>query len=200
LIKSLGIDGSWLFEPDIKQDDRGYFLEWYRAAEFNGALGYNLEVAQANCSVSRRGVIRGVHFAAVPPGQAKYVTCVAGAVFDVTVDLRVGSPTFGQWVSVQLDEEQRLAVFLQEGLGHGFMALSETATVMYLCSTPYTPSIEHGIHPLDPDLRVDWPLDADMILSGKDAAAPALAEARSSGLLPEYAACLDYGGKLRDMS
>ena len=200
MIKSLGIDGAWLFEPDIKQDDRGYFLEWYRAAEFKDALGYNLDVAQANCSVSRRGVIRGIHFASVPPGQSKYVTCAAGAVFDVAVDLRVGSPTFGQWASVRLDEEQRLAVFLEEGFGHGFMALSESATVMYLCSTPYAPGNEHGIHPLDPDLRIDWPPEADMILSGKDAAARALAEVRGSGLLPDYAACLDFAGRLRDMS
>src|SRR5450631_1601773 len=118
-----GIDGAWIFTPRILSDSRGSFLEWFRAGELTASLGYQPEVAQANCSVSRRGVIRGIHFADVPPGQAKYVTCVNGAILDVVVDLRVGSPGFGRWTAVRLDDENRRAVFVAEGLGHAFMAI-----------------------------------------------------------------------------
>ena len=93
-MESLSIDGAWAFTPPIHRDDRGSFHEWYRGGELAESLGYRLDIAQANCSVSRRGVIRGIHFADVPPGQAKYVSCVAGAILDVVVDLRAGSPTF----------------------------------------------------------------------------------------------------------
>src|SRR5580700_3016500 len=148
----LDIEGSWVFTPHIHNDARGSFLEWFRDVEFQAAVGYRPETMQGNCSVSRRGVLRGIHFADVPPGQAKYVTCVSGAIVDVIVDLRVGSAGFGTWQAVRLDDQDRRAVFLTEGLGHGFMALSEEATVLYLCSTPYAPQREHGIHPLDPDL------------------------------------------------
>ena len=96
-------------------------------------------MAQANCSVSAAGVLRGLHFSELPPSQAKYVTCVSGAVFDVVVDIRVGSPTYGQWDSVRLDDRDRRSVYLSEGLAHGFMALEDDSTVMYLCSTPYAP-------------------------------------------------------------
>ncbi len=181
-------------------DDRGSFAEAFRGAEFAADLGYQLSVAQVNCSVSRRGVIRGIHYADVPPGQAKYVICVAGAVLDVVVDLRVGSPGFGRWETVRLDDQDRRAVFLAEGLGHGFMALSEQATVLYLCSTPYAPGREHGVHPLDPALGIAWPPDGlaeAPILSDKDAAAPALDEALRSGLLPSYEDCAANTTRLR---
>ena len=156
------------------------FLEWFRDASFQVAVGYRLETAQGNCSVSRRGVLRGIHFADVPPGQAKYVTCVSGAVIDVIVDLRVGSAGFGIWQAVRLDDQDRRAVFLTEGLGHGFMALSEEATVLYLCSTPYAPEREHGIHPLDLDLGITWPDGLEPVLSDKDAVAP-IAEGGAGG-------------------
>src|SRR5271170_4270885 len=136
-MEPMGIAGAWTFTPAVHRDERGYFLEWFRARELSESLGYWPETAQANCSVSRRGVIRGIHFASVPPGQAKYVTCVSGAVLDVVVDLRVGSPSFGRWEAVRLDDDSRRAVFLAEGLGHAFTALSEEATVIYLCSTAY---------------------------------------------------------------
>ena len=193
----LNIEGSWVFTPRIYQDPRGDFLEWFRDADFQAAVGYRPETAQGNCSVSRRGVLRGIHFADVPPGQAKYVTCVSGAVMDVIVDLRVGSPGFGTWQAVRLDDQDRRAVFLTEGLGHGFMALSEEATVLYLCSTPYAPEREHGIHPLDPDLGITWPDGLDPVLSDKDAAAPSLKEALAAELLPDYGECLAYRESLR---
>src|SRR6476619_6423858 len=191
------IGGAWTFTPALHRDDRGYFLEWFQAGELSESLGYRPEIAQANCSVSRRGVVRGVHFASVPPGQAKYVTCVSGAVLDVIVDVRVGSPSYGHWEAVRLDDTSRRAVFLAEGLGHAFTAISDEATVIYLCSTPYSPGREHGVHPLDPDIGIEWPTDAKPVLSGKDAAAPTLEQARQAGLLPAYADCEAYLESLR---
>ncbi|MDX2597527.1 MULTISPECIES: dTDP-4-dehydrorhamnose 3,5-epimerase [Streptomyces] len=196
-MRQLGIADAWVLEPKVFPDDRGSFHEWYRGAEFRAATGYDLTLAQANCSVSRRGVLRGVHFADVPPGQAKYVTCVRGAVLDVVVDIRVGSPTFGRWEAVRLDDDTRHAVFLAEGLGHAFMALTDDATVVYLCSAGYAPGREHGVHPLDPGLGIAWPEDAEPVLSGKDAEAPTLAEAERSGLLPSYADCSAHYERLR---
>ncbi|MEV7891522.1 dTDP-4-dehydrorhamnose 3,5-epimerase [Streptomyces sp. NPDC002817] len=196
-MRPLGIEGAWVLEPKVFPDERGSFHEWYRGEEFREATGYDLSLAQANCSVSKRGVLRGVHFADVPPGQAKYVTCVRGAVLDVVVDVRVGSPTFGSWEAVRLDDDTRHAVFLAEGLGHAFMALTDDATVVYLCSTGYAPGREHGVHPLDPQLAIAWPEGIAPVLSDKDGQAPSLAEAERSGLLPSYEECSAYYERLR---
>ncbi len=196
-MEPISIGGAWMFTPAVHRDDRGYFLEWFRAGELSESLGYWPATAQANCSVSRRGVIRGIHFASVPPGQAKYVTCVSGAVLDVIVDVRTGSPSYARWEAVRLDDESRRAVFLSEGLGHAFTALSDQATVIYLCSTPYSPGSEHGVHPLDPDIGIDWPAGTEPVLSPKDAAAPTLREACRAGLLPVYADCEAYLDSLR---
>jgi dTDP-4-dehydrorhamnose 3,5-epimerase len=191
------IGGAWTFAPAVHRDDRGHFLEWFRAGELSETIGYWPETAQANWSVSRRGVIRGVHFASVPPGQAKYVTCVSGEILDVIVDIRVGSPGYGRWEGVRLDAASGRAVFLEAGLGHAFTALSDEATVIYLCSTPYSPGREHGVHPLDPDLGIEWPPGTEPVLSPKDAAAPTLEQARLAGLLPVYADCEAYLDSLR---
>jgi dTDP-4-dehydrorhamnose 3,5-epimerase len=196
-MEPLGISGAWVLTPRIHRDDRGSFHEWFRGAEFQADLDHRLDVAQANCSVSRRGVIRGIHFSDVPPGQAKYVTCVTGAILDVAVDLRTGSPTFGQWEAVRLDDDSRRALYLAEGLGHAFMALSDQATVLYLCSTSYDPGREHEVHPLDPAIGIAWPAVPEPVLSAKDAAAPTLDEAARAGLLPDYAACLRHMSELR---
>ena len=195
----LGIDGAWVCTPQVHQDDRGSFAEAFRGAEFAADLGYRLDVAQVNCSVSRRGVIRGIHYSDVPPGQAKYVSCVAGAILDVVVDLRADSPSFGKWEAVRLDAETRRAVFLAEGLGHAFMALTDGATAVYLCSTPYAPGREHGVSPLDPAIGIAWPLDDGVapVLSDKDAAAPTLEQALRAGALPSYADCTAYLDVLR---
>lgn len=193
----LGIEGAWVFTPQVHSDDRGSFAEAFRGAEFAADLGYRLDVAQVNCSVSRRGVIRGIHYADVPPGQAKYVTCVAGAILDIVVDVRAGSPSFGKWEAVQLDAGTRRAVFLAEGLGHAFMALTDDATALYLCSTPYAPGREHGVDPRDPAIGIAWPLDTEPVLSEKDAAAPTLDEALRAGLLPSYQECAGYAETLR---
>ena len=196
-MRPLGIDGAWVLEPQLFEDDRGTFHEWYRGGEFREATGHDLTLAQANCSVSRRGVLRGLHYADVPPGQAKYVTCVRGAVLDVVADIRVGSPTFGQWEAVRLDDSGRRAVFLAEGLGHAFMALTDDATVVYLCSTGYDPRREHTVDALDPALGITWPDGLTPVLSPKDARAPSLAEAREAGLLPSYEACRALYERLR---
>ena len=184
-IRELGIEGAWEIIPQLHGDPRGLFTEWYRFDHLAAEVGHPLRLAQANLSVSAAGVVRGIHFADVPPGQAKYVTCVRGAVLDVIVDLRVGSPTFGQWEGVRLDDTDRRAVYLSEGLGHGFCALTDDATLTYLCSETYSPTGEHGVHPLDPDLAIEWPASAPQ-LSAKDESAPSLAEAIATGLLPNY--------------
>lgn len=192
----LNIGGAWVYTPRVWEDKRGSFFEMFRGQEFAEHLGYQLGVAQANCSVSRRGVIRGIHFADVPPGQAKYVCCVSGSIIDVVVDLRVGSPTFTTWEAVELNGTGGRALFLAEGLGHGFTAVSQEATVVYLCSTPYAPSREHTVHALDPGLGIAWPDPGGAILSGRDAAAPTLEQARRDGLLPSYETCLEWGRSL----
>ena len=151
--------------------------------------GTALDLRQANLSVSAKGSVRGIHFADVPPSQAKYVTCPSGALLDVVVDIRVGSPTFGQWDSVLLDEKDRRAIYLSEGLGHVFMALTEGAVVSYLCSAGYAPDREHGVHPMDPEIGIDWPAGIAPLLSPKDEAAPSLAQAKDAGLLPSYDEC-----------
>ncbi|MFB9674614.1 dTDP-4-dehydrorhamnose 3,5-epimerase [Streptosporangium vulgare] len=196
-MRPLGIDGAWVFEPKVFPDSRGSFHEWFHGDDFRETTGQGLALLQANHSVSRRGTLRGVHFADVPPSQAKYLKCVRGAVFDVIVDIRIGSPTFGQWESVLLDDERHRAVYISEGLGHAFMALTDDATVVYLCSEGYAPGREHGINPLDPELGIEWPAGVEPLLSEKDAAAPTLAQARRAGMLPTYEECLGFYAKLR---
>lgn len=193
----MSIEGVWEFVPVLRPDDRGVFLEAFKHSAFTEAVGHRFSLEQMNISVSRAGTVRGVHFAQVPPGQAKYVQCLNGAILDVVVDIRVGSPTFGQWEAVELDATSRKALYLAEGLGHAFCALTDDATVGYLCSEPYAPTREFGIHPLDPALGLPWPDGADTVLSPKDAAAPTLAEAAAQGLLPTWDECQAYVGSLR---
>lgn len=188
-VRALPVDGAWLCTPRQFGDSRGVFLEWFRADKLAEATGYRLPVVQANHSVSRRGTLRGIHFADVPPGQAKYVYCAAGAVLDVVVDLRTGSPTYGSWHAERLDDVDRRGLYLAEGLGHAFLALSDAATLVYLCSTAYAPEREREVHPLDPEIGIVWPVDGEPLLSAKDAAAATLAEARTAGLLPAYEEC-----------
>jgi dTDP-4-dehydrorhamnose 3,5-epimerase len=190
LVRALTVPGAFEVSPVQHLDDRGVFLEWFREDVFTQATGHPFHVAQANCSVSAAGTLRGLHFAQVPPGQAKLVTCVHGAAFDVTVDLRLGSAAFGQWDAVLLDDAERKAVYLPAGVGHAFLSLEEHTVVTYLCSTPYAPVREHGIDPLDPEIGIDWPTTRRdgsplaPLLSPRDAAAPPLATVREAGLLP----------------
>ena len=197
-MRQLGVPGAWVHEPKVFTDTRGGFHEWFRGDEFAAVTGRALRLAQANCSVSVRGTVRGVHFADVPPGQAKYVTCVRGAVLDVVVDVRVGSPTFGAWEGVRLDDVDHAALFVSEGLGHAFMALTDDATVVYLCSEGYAPAREQAIDALDPELGIRWPEGSRRLLSDKDAQAPTLAQAKERGLLPSYEECLAWYRKAGD--
>ncbi len=183
--RELRVPGAWEITPALHADGRGLFFEWFTDPAFAAMTGHHFDMAQANCSVSAAGVLRGVHFSELPPSQAKYVTCVRGAVYDVVVDLRVGSPTFGQWDAALLDDRERKSVYLSEGLGHAFLALEDDSTVMYLCSSGYAPQREHTI--LATSLGIDWPADRPLILSERDAAAPTLDEVQAAGLLPSWA-------------
>ncbi len=199
-VRELAIPGAWEVTPTIHGDSRGLFFEWFTDRGFSAFAGHRLDVRQANCSVSSAGVLRGLHFAQVPPSQAKYVTCVRGAVFDVVVDVRVGSPTFGRWDSVLLDDSDRRTIYISEGLAHGFLALQDNSTIMYMCSTEYNPQREHTICATDPSLAIDWPLvdGAAPSLSDRDAAAPSFDHVRASGVLPTWEETQSFISGMRD--
>jgi dTDP-4-dehydrorhamnose 3,5-epimerase len=196
-IRELAVPDSYVLDLVPHGDSRGRFTEWYRADVLGEAVGFGLPLAQANHSVSARGVLRGVHFALVPPGQAKYVYCPAGRVLDVVVDIRVGSPTFGTHDAVLLDSETPRAVYLAEGLGHAFVSLADASSVTYLVSTGYSPGRESGIDPLDPDLGLPWPAGLEFEVSAKDRAAPTLAQACEQGLLPSMEQCAARYAEMR---
>lgn len=195
-IRPLPIEGAFVVTPRQFPDDRGVFLESFRGDRLAEHLGHRPDVVQTNVSVSARGTVRGIHFADVPPGQGKYVTALTGALVDYVVDIRVGSPTFGQWEAVVLDAVDRRALWLSEGLGHAFCALEDDTTAMYLCSAAYNPTGEHGVHPLDPGIGLELPAGVEPLLSPKDAAAPTLAEAEAEGLLPTWEACRAHAAVL----
>jgi dTDP-4-dehydrorhamnose 3,5-epimerase len=195
-IRALKIEGAFEITPRQFPDDRGLFLESFRGDRLAEVIGHRLEIIQTNVSVSSRGTIRGVHFADVPPSQAKYVTAMSGSFIDFVIDIRLGSPTFGQWDSVLLDTIDRRAIYLAEGLGHAICCLEDNSTVMYLCSATYDPAREHAINPQDPELGLAMPERVIPVLSAKDAAAPSLSEAAEKGLLPLYDECLRYYAKL----
>ena len=185
-VRELAVPGAWEITPQLHADSRGVFLEWFADPGFTAFAGHRFDLRQANCSVSSAGVLRGLHFAQLPPSQAKYVTCLRGAVFDVAVDIRVGSPTFGQWDSVLLDDRTRRSIYISEGLAHGFLALQDDSTVIYLCSSLFNPAREHTIRATDPALGIEWPSDLPPVLSDRDAEAPTLDEVRAAGLLPAW--------------
>lgn len=196
-VRALSIAGAFEITPRQFPDDRGVFLESFRGDKLAEATGHHLDVVQTNVSLSARGTVRGIHFADVPVGQAKYVTATSGSLIDFVVDLRVGSPTFGTWESVLLDTVDRRAVYLAEGLGHAFCALEDGTTAHYLCGAAFNPSAEHGIHPLDPQVGLSLPDGVTPLLSPKDSAAPSLAEAVEAGLLPTWETCTDWYAQRR---
>lgn len=186
-IRPLSVAGSFLVTPQVHTDGRGEFVEWFRADLLRDATGIDFSVLQANLSVSARGTLRGIHFADVPPGQAKYVMCSTGSIRDYVVDIRSGSPTYGQWEAVTISAAERNAIVLDVGLGHAFLALEGNTTVTYLVTDHYKPQSEHAISPLDQEIALEFPLDrAELLLSEKDTAAPGLREAAQSGLLPTW--------------
>ena len=186
-ISPLGIKGAFFISNSKHEDSRGEFVEWFRADKIQDETGLVFRTIQANLSVSAAGSLRGIHYADVPPGQAKYITCVSGAILDYIVDIRTGSPTFGQWEAVSLTAENRNAVLIDVGLGHAFVALEPDTTVSYLVTDYFKPESEHAINPLDAELGLEFPLpQRDLLVSSKDQAAPGFREALGSGSLPKW--------------
>lgn len=168
------LDGPLLLEPDVFGDHRGFFAETFRADAWRAA-GVDVAFVQDNHSRSKRGTLRGMHFQ-LAPGQAKLVRCARGAIFDVVVDLRRGSPTFGAWEGFALDDETMRQLFVPVGFGHGFCVTSEVADVVYKCSSYYDPATEAGIAYDDPAVGIAWPDEVEPIVSERDATAPRLDE------------------------
>ncbi|MFC5183740.1 dTDP-4-dehydrorhamnose 3,5-epimerase family protein [Actinomadura harenae] len=189
LISEMTIPGAYRIQPEPRADSRGHFLESVRDSVLLAATGWELVIRQVNFSVSRRNTLRGVHGTRVPPGQAKFITCVRGLALDIAVDIRVGSPTFGQYDVTYQSPESGTAVYLPDGIGHAFVALTEGTSMCYLCSTEYVPGTMIEIDALDPDLALPWELTEPPIRSAKDTTAPTLAEAAAAGLLPTYEQC-----------
>lgn len=180
-VEKLEIPDVWVFTPKMFSDDRGLFFEWFQDSTYNEAAGSAFSLAQANCSHSSKGTLRGIHFADLPKGQRKYVTCISGSIFDVAVDLRRESETYGMWTSAVLSGENKKVISLPNGVGHGFMA-TEDAIVIYLCDQRYDPNNEYEINPLDLTLNINWPAGITPLLSPKDAAAPSFQDYMSSSL------------------
>lgn len=165
-------------EPRVFSDDRGYFYESFNASHFAEATGLELDFVQDNHSRSIKGVLRGIHYQLPPAAQGKLVRVVEGVVFDVAVDIRRSSPTYGQWVGVELTAENHRQLWVPPGFGHGFLALSDSVQLLYKTTDYYAPEYDRAIRWNDPDIDVAWPLDgATPLLSDKDAAAPFLADA-----------------------
>ncbi|MFE0023232.1 dTDP-4-dehydrorhamnose 3,5-epimerase family protein [Amycolatopsis sp. NPDC059021] len=189
-VRPLAISGAFLVSSRSFTDERGDFFEVYREDVLTEALGYRPRFMQTNISTSCRNVLRGVHGAATPPGLAKYVTCLRGSLLDFVVDVRTGSPTFGQWDMMVLNGHGGTAVYVEEGLGHAFVALEDDTCVQYQLSDLYRPAEVLTVHPLDPEIGLPLNLPGEPILSDRDAAAPTLREAAELGLLPDYDTCL----------
>ena len=182
----LGIEGVWLAESPVWSDDRGFFREWFKSADIENVTGRDFGIEQANISLSSRGTLRGIHYSIAPRGQAKWITCVSGSIKDVIVDIRPESKSFGQWIDVELTGNSGKAVFISEGLGHGFVALEDNTAVAYLVSTPFSPTEEFEINPLDEKIGVKWGMDlSELKISEKDKKAPTLAERLAEGKLPK---------------
>jgi dTDP-4-dehydrorhamnose 3,5-epimerase len=181
----LGIEGVWLAESPVWSDDRGFFREWFKSEDIKATTGREFGIEQANISLSSAGTLRGIHYSIAPRGQAKWITCVAGSIQDVIVDIRPDSKTFGQWIDVDLKGDSGKSVFISEGLGHGFLALEDSSAVSYLASTPFSPTNEFEINPLDEQIGIKWGMDLTSLkISDKDKIAPTLVERFSEGKLP----------------
>lgn len=199
-IHETAVPDAYRVVPRHHTDARGSFFESYAYRELARQTGHVFIPLQVNYSVSARNTLRGLHGVRLPPGQAKFVTCVRGALLDVVVDLRLGSPTFGAYDTNMLDADRGTAVYVAEGLGHGFVALTDDTCISYLCSTQYVPGTQIDLQPLDPALGLPWHLGLtdEPLISEKDAGAPSLAEATDQGLLATYDACRElYERQLR---
>ena len=187
----LSIDGSWKIDFQRFDDNRGYFYESFKEEDFKTYIGRNFKIKQTNTSSSSKGSVRGIHFAMVPPSQAKLVQCQRGSIRDYVIDIRVGSPTLGKFEVVELGENSASAVFIEEGLAHAFVALENHTVVTYYVTEKYNPEREKGINPFDKTLNVKWP-DLELILSEKDKQAISLDQSKAQGLLPNYDECKKF--------
>ncbi|WFE41003.1 dTDP-4-dehydrorhamnose 3,5-epimerase family protein [Micromonospora sp. WMMD998] len=196
-ITEMEIPNAYRIQPERHLDRRGYFFEALREEQLSATIGYPFRLGQVNYSSSRRNTVRGIHGTSLPPGQAKLVTCVRGAVLDVVVDLRIGSPTYGRFEVTHQEADSGTAVYLADGLGHAFLALTDDAVMSYLCSEEFVPGTMIEINPLDPEIGITWSLTEEPIMSDKDAAAPSLAEAAAAGRLPSYDECRTHYAALK---
>ena len=172
------LPGVWLFEPKVYGDARGYFMESYKKAEYEKYTG-PVDFIQENESCSQKGVLRGLHYQLEPYAQSKLVRVISGLVFDVVVDIRKGSPTFGRYVAFALSDLNKSQIFIPKGFAHGFYVRSETAIFSYLIDSPYMPEYERGIYYNDPDIGINWQRmkDCPLLVSEKDKNAPFLVRA-----------------------
>ena len=186
-LQELSIRGAYLSKHRVFPDERGLFREWFKAEEIS-SIDEDFSVQQANFSKSKKSVIRGIHYSIAPQGQSKVVTCVSGAITDILVDLRVGSPTYLKVEQILLAEDSGDVVYIPTGVGHGFIVESEAASVAYLTSSMYAPDYEKAICPTDPALGITWPIQPGElgIISQADTYAPTLAQAASSENLPIF--------------
>lgn len=176
-IKNTPLKDCYIIEPTVFEDERGYFYEKFNEKKFEELTGLNGHFVQDNISKSSYGVLRGLHLQKGEYAQAKLVSCLEGKVFDVAVDLREDSPTFGQWFGIELTPENKLQLYVPSGFGHGFSVLSETAVFSYKCDNFYQKDAEGSVIYNDPELNIDWKLPADaIILSEKDGKLPTFAE------------------------
>ena len=184
----LSISGSWKIEFQKFDDNRGFFYESFKEEDFKNQIGRTLNIKQTNTSSSSKGSVRGVHYALVPPSQAKLVQCQRGSIKDYVIDIRIGSPTFSKFEEIELNENSAAAIFIEEGLAHAFVALENQTVVTYYVTEKYNPEREKGINPFDKTLNVKWP-DIELLLSEKDKQAISLEEAKSQSLLPTFDEC-----------
>jgi len=175
-ITRLDLPGAVVFEPTVHRDERGFFVETLRS-EWLDEVGHIGEWVQDNHSRSAKGVLRGLHYQ-THPGQVKLVRCARGRIFDVIVDIRRGSPTFGRWASAVLDDVDHRSILIPIGFAHGFVVLSDVADVVYRCSAYYDPATEAGFRFDDPEVGVEWPTDLDLTVSDRDRVAPSFAAVR----------------------
>ncbi|MFC3453310.1 dTDP-4-dehydrorhamnose 3,5-epimerase family protein [Amycolatopsis speibonae] len=198
--RKLAVEGAIEFTPRVFPDDRGLFVSPLQEEAFAEAHGSPLfRVAQTNHSKSKRGVVRGVHYTTTPPGTAKYVYCANGKALDIVVDIRVGSPTFGRWDAVVLDQQHHRAMYFPVGVGHAFVALEDDTVMWYLLSTSYVAENELALSVLDPALGLPIDPGVEPILSDRDQVAVTLAEAERRGLLPDYATCVELDRRLSEV-
>jgi len=189
--KPLEISGAWEVELKKFDDSRGFFFESFRSDFSHDTFGRKFTVKQTNTSVSAKGAVRGIHYALVPPSQAKYVQCQKGSIMDYVIDIRIGSPTFGKSLSIELNSDTPRAIFIEEGLAHAFVALEDETVVTYLVNENFNPEREKGINPFDKELAINWP-KIDLLLSEKDKTAISLTKAKELDLLPNFAECKQF--------